>query len=237
MKTSYNLKMGDFTKWIKAKRDEFLRSEEGRGKSDSQIARLIGLPPSTWSNYINSGYRPSEPTIEKIAKFFGPEVYDVLDRKRPNEYSQAEQPRDRVKDLGVTIPLLGRIAAGSAIPMPKQDFPAYGSDSVIQVVRDWLPPKADINQLFALEVEGDSMIEEGIRDGDTIIMAKSHIAENGDLVAVRIDDDDSVTLKKFFRDNGTVILQPANRDLKPVVIAAEKVHIEGKIVISIRRWK
>lgn len=213
----------DFHDWFKQKFNEY----SGGKKSESQFATWLGMNQGTVNAYMNKtrGQPKSKELIDKLVDKFGDEVYGVL--------GLSYQPGNP----GISIPLWGRIAAGTAIAMPSNDFPPYGSDSFINILRDWLPNNTNPSKLFALEVEGDSMTGEGIRDGDTIVMCKTQTAENGDLVAVRIDDDDSVTLKKFYRSNGTVTLQPANPKMKPIKVPAEKVHIEGKIVISIRRWK
>jgi SOS regulatory protein LexA len=236
METTYNLRMVDWHGFIRRKRQEYLDSPQGKGKTDAYIARIIGIPPTTWSNYYNSGFKPGVSNLPKLASFFGPEVYDALDLERPEKYKTSEGSVNYQTAAGINIPLLGRIAAGTAIPMPKLDFPPYGSEETIPVLRNWLPPNANTSNVFALEVEGDSMIEEGINDGDIIFMYKTNVAENGDLVAVRLDEDDSVTLKKFYRQNGTVILQPANSKMQPVQVNANLVHIEGKIVFSIHKW-
>jgi SOS regulatory protein LexA len=224
MENPYNRCVGKVSEFLKEKRKEYLESIEGKGKTDADIARAVGVKPSTWSNWIWAGYDPRTENLARLAEFFGPGVYQAAGIDRSD------------LSVGLNIPLLGRIAAGTAIPMPKLDFPPYGSEETIPIMRNWLPPRADTSNVFALEVEGDSMIEEGIKDGDIIFLSKTNVAENGDLVAVRIDEDDSVTLKKFYRQNGTVILQPANSKMQPTQVNANLVHIEGKIVFSIHKW-
>ncbi|BCY18655.1 hypothetical protein hrd7_25040 [Leptolinea sp. HRD-7] len=215
----------DFHKWIKEKYTNW--SDSGK-KSVSQFAAYLEISQPTVNAWIGEtrGQPQTREIINKLVAKFGDEVYEVLGLSAPGN-----------NNPGLSIPLLGRIAAGTAITMPPSDFPAFGSDSFINILRDWIPSNAKSESLFALEVEGDSMEGEGIHNGDTIIMRKVQTANNGDLVAVRLDDENSFTLKKFFRENGTVILQPANPNMQPITVPAEKVHIEGKIVISIRRFK
>jgi repressor LexA len=164
-------------------------------------------------------------TINKLVDRFGLEVYDVLDMPRPDS------------PVGVTIPLLGRVVAGKPIPLPPCEGSYFDPESKITILREWLPKNiTNTELLFALEVEGESMKEVLINNGDTIVLAKSETAQNGDIVAVRIDDEDSVTLKRFYRENGHIRLQPANGSMEPIIVDANKVHVEGKVVLSIRRW-
>jgi repressor LexA len=175
------------------------------------------------ARWMSGTKRPGVQNLKVIASVF-PEVYEIMGLS-----IDAANP-------GVSIPLLGRIAAGTAISMPHSDFSLYEPESCITIMRSWLPNNIDPSKLFALEVEGDSMIGEGIHDRDMIVLRQVKTANNGDLVAVRLDDDNAVTLKKFYRQNGTVRLQPANPEMEPILVNADQVHIEGKIVISIRKW-
>jgi SOS regulatory protein LexA len=217
----------EFSEWITQKFVDWRGDRIGKGSSIAEFGRQFGASQQLMSEWMKKdGKKPtSTKYVNALVRVYGDEILEILDITY-------------AKNLGsITIPLLGRIAAGTAIAMPQTDFPLFGSDSNITVLRDWIPDNPDSSKMFALEVEGDSMLGEGIHDGDTIIMRQTQTAENGDLVAVRIDDDDSFTLKKFYQTNGTVTLQPANSKMKPIKVPAEKVHIEGKIVISIRRWK
>lgn len=147
----------EFHRWFKEEADIWTNHGE---KSISQFAVWLKMSQSTVDALINEtrGIPKSQDIIDKLVSKFGPIVYDKLGRDRP------------VENPGLSIPLLGRIAAGTAIAMPQSDFPAFGSDSFINILRDWLPPNMDPSNLFALEVEGDSMLGEGIHDGDTIVI-------------------------------------------------------------------
>lgn len=217
----------EFYEWITKKYIDWRGERFGAGTSIAAFGSLFGASQQLVSEWMKKGGKQpsSKKYINALVSVYGSEALIALGINKPQN------------EPGLVVPLLGRIAAGTAIEMPQNDFPAFGSDSFINILRDWLPANTDSSKLFALEVEGDSMLGEGIHDGDTIVMRKVHTAENGDLVAVRLDDENAFTLKKFFRTNGTVTLQPANPKMKPIKVSAEKVHIEGKIVISIRRWK
>ena len=92
------------------------------------------------------------------------------------------------------------------------------------------------NELFALEVQGDSMIDAMVNDGDIVIMKQAQEARNGEMVAVWLDDRDETTLKYFYKEDGRVRLQPANPTMKPIIVDdPAAVKIQGKVVMVIRQ--
>ena len=132
----------------------------------------------------------------------------------------------------VTIPLLGRIAAGEPIPVPSSDFSSMG-DETIELTRGLLP--ADMQGLYALQVRGTSMIDAMIGDGDIVVMKHQQTARNGELVAVWLRDKEETTLKRFFLENGRVRLQPENPTMKPIYADPTNVEVQGKVVLVVRR--
>lgn len=126
-----------------------------------------------------------------------------------NEYVQ--------KDV-VDVPLLGKVTAGSpieAIEMPDEFFtlPAY-----------LIPNKKEV---FTLRVDGTSMINAGIHDGDIVIVQRQVTANNGDMV-VAMTEDNEVTLKTFYKEDGYFRLQPENDTMAPIIL--DKVYIVGKAI-------
>ena len=118
-----------------------------------------------------------------------------------NEYSKKDEEV-------VEVPLLGKVTAGSpieAIEMPNEFFslPAY------------LIPRN--HEVFTLNVSGESMINAGILDGDIVIVQKQNSAKNGDIV-VAMTDDNEVTLKTYYKENGYFRLQPENDKLSPIIL-------------------
>ena len=100
------------------------------------------------------------------------------------------------------------------------------------------PEHENLKELFALEVDGDSMIDAMVNDGDIVIMRHANEARNGEMVAVRLTDDDMTTLKYFYRENGKVRLQPANPTIEPTIINnPSNVEIQGKVVLVIRKMQ
>ena len=133
------------------------------------------------------------------------------------------------------IPVMGRIFASEPVPVPSSDFAYLDAESVVSVARDMLPAREKVDELFALEVNGDSMIDAMVNDGDIVIMKPAKDVHNGDLVAIWLHDKDETTLKYFFLENGKVRLQPANPTMKPIFIDdPSTVDIQGKIVMIIR---
>ncbi|MBP1692619.1 MAG: lexA [Chloroflexi bacterium] len=135
------------------------------------------------------------------------------------------------------IPMVGRIQAGLPMPIPPSDFSYYDAESMIDVATSLLPTRERADKdLFALEVQGDSMIDAMINDGDIVIMKPILEARNGEMVAVWLDDRDETTLKYFYLENGHVRLQPANPTMKPIYIDdPANVRIQGKVVMVIRK--
>jgi len=120
-----------------------------------------------------------------------------------------------------SLPLVGRVAAGKPT-------------LAVEDIEDYYPIPQDFlsgEDGFLLEVNGDSMIEDGIRDGDYVIVRRQPTADNGDTVVAQVDGE--ATVKRFYREHGRFRLQPANSQMKPIFL--EEVEIVGRVVGLIRR--
>ena len=129
----------------------------------------------------------------------------------PNEY-------DKKTDNVINVPLLGKVAAGNpieAIERPNEFF---------SLPKELIPLKTEV---FTLEVNGDSMINIGIYDGDIVIVKRSNTANNGEIV-VAMTDENEVTLKRFFKESNHIRLQPENDYLEPIIL--NNVTILGKAI-------
>lgn len=123
-----------------------------------------------------------------------------------------------------TLPLLGKIAAG-------QPIEAIPDETEINMADFFMGPGR-----FALRVQGSSMIEAGILDGDIAIVRQQNTARNGDIVVALIDNDEA-TLKTFKSlDNGQICLIPANAELQPMIYHGSRVQIQGVLVGCMRRY-
>ena len=125
----------------------------------------------------------------------------------------------------VAIPLMGRIAAGT---------PIEAIQTKTQVIN--MPPDMLGNgDHFALEVRGDSMIEAGILEGDTVLIKKTGAADTGDIVVALIDEEEA-TLKRFRRRGASIALEPANTAYEVRILPPTRVRIQGKMVGLFRRY-
>jgi repressor LexA len=164
---------------------------------------------------------------------------DALERKgyieRDREISRGirliEDLAGRVAEV-IQVPLLGRIAAGSPIPVPDADFSPFGYDTTIELTRDIVK---DANNTYALEVQGDSMIDALINDGDIVLMRHQERVENGELAAVWVRSQEETTLKRFYLEGEQVRLQPANPTMDAMFYPARDVEVMGKVLCVIRQ--
>jgi repressor LexA len=125
----------------------------------------------------------------------------------------------------IKLPLYGRIAAGLPIEALRD------TTTMIDVPASLLGP----GDHYALEVSGDSMVDAGILDGDTVLIKKGETAENGQIVVALVDDLE-VTLKRLRRRGNSTALEPCNQAYKPQILPADKVKVQGRLVGLLRRY-
>lgn len=130
------------------------------------------------------------------------------------------------------VPLLGTIAAGEPIPVPGADTWVSEPQEIMKVPADMIPKKASV---FALRVKGQSMIDALIDDGDIVLMEPVKTVDDGEMAAVWLRDRQEVTLKRIYREAGKVRLQPANTTMSPIMVQAENVEVQGRVVGVIRK--
>lgn len=129
----------------------------------------------------------------------------------------------------INVPLRGKIVAGEPVPAYDSE-----SDEIIEVTSAMLG-KADSKDVFALQVNGDSMIDAMIADGDIVLLRRQETANNGDMVAVWIASREETTLKYFYNEGTRIRLQPANPYMDPIYEDAANCHIQGKVVSVLRQ--
>jgi repressor LexA len=137
-------------------------------------------------------------------------------------------PKGRLKqamsvNTGLVLPLLGRIAAG-------QPIEAVQTPETISLA-DFVRSK----EVFVLEVRGDSMQDEAILNGDYVLVEKSKTAHNGDIVVALIERADA-TLKRFYKEGDKIRLQPSNVSMKPIIVPAASVEIQGRVIGVLRKY-
>ncbi len=123
----------------------------------------------------------------------------------------------------MVLPLLGRIAAG-------QPIEAVANPETISLA-DFVRSK----EVFVLEVRGDSMQDEAILNGDYVLVEKSKTAHNGEIVVALVDGTDA-TLKRFYHEGDNIRLQPSNAAMKPIIVPAGTVQIQGKVIGVLRKY-
>ncbi len=124
-----------------------------------------------------------------------------------------------------SVPVMGRIAAGTPISAIQEHTHSISVS----------PEMLGGGEHYALEVKGDSMIEAGILDGDTVLIKKSNTCELGDIVVALVDDEEA-TLKRFQRDGQNIALEAANPAYETRVLGAERVNVQGKLVGLVRSY-
>lgn len=122
---------------------------------------------------------------------------------------------------GINVPLLGNVAAG---------MPILAIENITNYI-NFAPDRSYNNPLFALKIQGESMVNAGMYDGDIIIVEQTRYAENGDIVVAMIDGENA-TVKTFYKENGKFRLQPENDNMEPIIV--NDVKILGKVAALIR---
>jgi repressor LexA len=171
-----------------------------------EIGEAVGLAsPSTvhahLANLERAGLLRRDPTK--------PRALELMGREKASATATAELPK---------LPLLGQIAAGGPL-LAEQN------------VEDEIAVPETLHGDFLLRVKGDSMIEAGILEGDVVVVQRAQDARNGEIVVALAGDDetaDEATVKRFFRENGRIRLQPENSALEPIY--ADYVSVIGKVV-------
>ena len=179
------------------------------------------------------------PTVRDVANHFNMSTkgaYDhikALEKKgilsRGENISRSRTLLDKdfiISDDTFTIPILGRVAAGTPLICEEN------KDYEISVSSSLIPSNNKV--YFGMEVRGESMIEKGIFSGDIAILEKTETAENGEIVMASIDENYGNTLKQFYRHSSNIELRPANSSMNPIIV--RNCRILGKLVMTIRRY-
>jgi len=129
-------------------------------------------------------------------------------------------------------PLLGTIPAGQPIPLPTEDTWHIIAQETVEVPADMLPGNT---RVFALRVQGVSMIDALIDDGDIVILEATPTAENGQMVAVWLKDRQETTLKKIYYEGDRIRLQPANKSMAPIYVDPDNLLVQGRVIAVLRK--
>ena len=186
-----------------------------------------------------SGYAP---TIGEIQRGLGISSKSVVDRhlnalEKEGHIKRNSQVARGIDVSGIgkrtrSVPLFGTIAAGQPIPVPTEDTWHTVALDTVDVPADFLPSGS---RAYALQVKGTSMIDALVDDGDIVVLDAVSSADDGEMVAAWLPDQEEATLKKLYREKGRVRLQPANRTMKPIYVAPHNIQIQGKVVAVLRK--
>lgn len=193
-------------------------------KSKSGIHRLI-------SALVERGYLERLPhraralEVRKLPEGYAPAANDASNAASVSRNIRAIQNMSMAAMTAEVIPLYGKIAAGTPIEALRDETASIE-----------IPPSMlGRGEHYALTIAGDSMINAGINDGDTVIIQKCDTAENGTIVVALVDDQEA-TLKRIRRSGNKIILEPENDDYEPRVLEPERVKVQGKLVSLMRTY-
>lgn len=196
--------------------------ESGYPPSIREIGSAVGISSTSVVNYnlnrlVEEGYLSRDQHVSRglrLTEKFAEVTQQVVDTIR--------------------IPLVGRIFASEPVPMPGTDSPMFGVEDAIEITRDMIPSSGE--GLFALEVQGDSMIDAMVSDGDIVVMKRDPEWRNGDMVAVWLEDKEETTLKHIYREGNRIRLQPANPTMGPIYVEdPQHLRVQGKVMLVIRQ--
>lgn len=184
---------------------------------------------------LNKGYPPAVREICEAVKLKSPSsVHAHLETLEKNGYIRRDPTKPRAIEIVdenfnltrremVNVPIIGRVAAGEPI-------------LAVENIENYFPIPAEFmpnEQTFILQVQGESMVNAGILDGDYILVEQQTTANDGDMVVALVDD--SATVKTFYKENGYYRLQPENDFMEPIIVS--DVMIMGKVIGTFRFFK
>jgi repressor LexA len=178
--------------------------EKGYPPAVREIGRAVGLSSTS--------------TVHAYLRRLEQKGYLRRDPTLPRALVVAEGAEEQL----VSVPLLGRVAAGVPV-MAEENW-----EDVLRLPASFLGS----GEFFALRVRGDSMVGAGVLEGDIVIVRRQPTAENGDIVVALVEGE--ATVKRFYRENGRIRLQPENSAMEPII--TDNVEILGKVVSLLRKY-
>ena len=192
-------------------------------KSKSGIHRLItGLEERGFIRRLP--YRARALEVLKLPENtsnFGKDVVTQL-----NVFSEAKLKKHYTTETGVVdLPLYGKIAAGTPVEALRDPSQTIGVPAFM----------LGRGEHYTLEIDGDSMIDAGINDGDTVVIERCDVAESGAIVVALVDQTE-VTLKRLRKKGGSIALEPANKNYDTRIFGPDRVDVQGRLVGLLRRY-
>jgi repressor LexA len=200
--------------------------EQGFPPTIREIGEACDINSTSVVNYnlnklVTAGYLERSDRVSRGLRLIAP-IPGVTNKKRVRADIS-------VKKIGI----VGRIAAGEPISLPDDIGYNVDDDDIIDVPI-MLLHGYDETEVFALKVHGDSMIDAMIQDGDIVILRQQSTANNGDMVAAWLPDNNETTLKHFYKDADQIRLEPAHPTYQPIFVHASNCEIKGKVLSVIR---
>ena len=192
------------------------RYMEKKDINAKQLAEILDFPYTTVLSWINATNYPRIDKIEQMADFFGVKKSDLIEDKI-DAIINHHPDLHPIRNIR-SVPILGTIACGTPI-WAEENFEGYvGIDP------------AHMDGEFALICKGDSMIDAEIHDGDLVLMKKVPDVEDGEIAAVLIDNE--ATLKRVYKKENLLVLQPCNRNYSPIVYSYDEAEDNGIQIIG-----
>lgn len=167
----------------------------------------------------------NSPSLASSSKGFSPSIVEGGLGKKRDIPSPSPSSHETAETSGIAVPVMGRIAAG--VPISAIQNQSHTISVPVEMLRG--------GEHFALEVRGDSMIEAGILDGDTVVIKKSDDASSGDIVVALVDDEEA-TLKRLRKKGASIALEAANPAYETRIFGPDRVRVQGRLVGLMRQY-
>lgn len=194
----------------------FLRKQ--RNLTQEELAEMVGYKSFTTIQKWETGdSEPNMGVLRQLADIFHLSISELMETDLESKATSRPLPSNIITPAAYAVPILGTICAGSGIHCEENFQGHFYVDHTI---------KAD----YCLKVKGDSMIDAGIYDGDFAFIRKSFDYSDGDIYAVCWGAEESASLKKLYKMDDKVMLQPCNSDYAPTLVDADDIYIVGECI-------
>lgn len=194
----------------------FLRKQ--RNLTQEELAEMVGYKSFTTIQKWETGdSEPNMGVLRQLADIFHLSISELVETDLESKATSRPLPSNIITPAAYVVPILGTICAGSGIHCEENFQGHFYVDHTI---------KAD----YCLKVKGDSMIDAGIYDGDFAFIRKSFDYSDGDIYAVCWGAEESASLKKLYKMDDKVMLQPCNSDYAPTLVDADDIYIVGECI-------
>lgn len=217
MYNGITLSRKEFTMDIRTKR--LNEAFHASGLSQSELCEKANINKGALSSYLSGRYFPKQIALEKLSSALNVSISYLMgfDDSSQKKATSRPLPSNIITPAAYAVPILGTICAGSGIHCEENFQGHFYVDHTI---------KAD----YCLKVKGDSMIDAGIYDGDFAFIRKSFDYSDGDIYAVCWGAEESASLKKLYKMDDKVMLQPCNSDYAPTLVDADDIYIVGECI-------